>query len=171
MGSPSSGTAARAATSVEPGWILVVFEIEGRRFALPLDRVVEVHRMVAVSPLPEAPDVVEGVIDRRGTVVAVLDVRARFGLPAREVSLDQQLVVGRAGDRMVAIRVDATLGVREMSAGDVDTAATDVPGVRHVAGVTRDDDGIVLVHDLPAFLSWDEAVQLDEALDGLGEGT
>lgn len=159
--------AAHAPASLDPGatgWTLVVFEIAGRRFGLPLDDVVEVHRMVAVAPLPQAPDVVEGVIDRRGTIVPVLDVRARFGLPARKPSPDQQLVVGQAGDRTVAVRVDATLGVRAMSADEVDTVATDLPGVRHVVGVTRDDDGIVLVHDLPAFLSWDESARLDEAL-------
>lgn len=150
---------------------MVVFEIAGRRFGLPLEHVVEVHRMVAVAPLPPAPDVVEGVIDRRGTIVPVLDVRSRFGLPTRAPRPDQQLIVGRAGDRMVAMRVDATLGVRVMSADEVDTAAIDLPGVRHVAGVTRDDDGIVVVHDLPAFLSWEEADQLDEALSAQADTT
>lgn len=143
---------------------LVVTEIDGRRLALPLSDVLEVQRMVALTPLPEAPAVVEGVIDLRGQVVPVLDVRARFDLPPSAPSLSDQLVVARAGERTVAIRVGSTVGVRAVPTRSLDRTATDIPGVAHVAGVARDDEGLLVVHDLATFLSWDEARQLGGAL-------
>lgn len=154
----------RTHTALPTATGLVVVDIGGHRYALLLDDVVEVQRMVALAALPGAPAVVEGVVDLRGRIVPVLDIRTRFGLPEREATPDDQLVVARAGVRTVAIRVDATLGVRHVAATDIETGATDVPGVRHVAGVTRDEGGIVLIHDLATFLSWDEGQQLDDAM-------
>lgn len=146
---------------------LVITQLDGRRLALPLSHVLEVQRMVALTPLPEAPAVVEGVIDLRGQVVPVLDVRARFDLPPSTPSLSDQLVIARAGERTVAIRVGSTVGVRGVPTRSLDRTTTDIPGVAHVAGVARDDEGLLVVHDLATFLSWDEGRQLDGALTRL----
>lgn len=143
---------------------VVVTQLDGRRLALPLSHVLEVQRMVALTPLPKAPAVVEGVIDLRGQVVPVLDVRSRFDLPPSAPSLSDQLVIARAGERTVAIRVGSTVGVRAVPTRSLDRTTTDIPGVAHVAGVARDDEGLLIVHDLATFLSWDEARQLDGAL-------
>jgi purine-binding chemotaxis protein CheW len=62
---------------------VLVFEVAGRRYGLPADDVQELLRAVSIVPLPRAPAVVEGVINLRGKVVPVLDVRGRFRLPAR----------------------------------------------------------------------------------------
>ena len=151
---------------------LVVVVIAGQRYAFALRDVVEVQRAVAVRPLPASPEVVEGVIDLRGEFMPVVVIRVRFGLAPRAESPDQQLAIVRAGARVVAVRVDATLGVRNVELDDLDTTALDVPGVHHLVGVGRDEEGIVLVHDLAALLSWREEEELDDALrhNGLGDG-
>lgn len=63
---------------------LVVFVIDGQRYALSLGAVERVLPMVAVSPLPAGPAIALGVINVHGTIVPVVDVRRRFGLPARD---------------------------------------------------------------------------------------
>jgi len=66
---------------------LVVFDLEGQRYALPLGAVDRVLPMVAVSPLPKAPAIALGVINLHGQALPVLDIRRRFGLPTREYGL------------------------------------------------------------------------------------
>ncbi len=73
----------------------VVFRLEEQRYALHLSQVERVVSMVAVSPLPQTPAVVVGVINYRGSVVPVLDLRPRFGFPHREVGLTDHLLLGR----------------------------------------------------------------------------
>jgi purine-binding chemotaxis protein CheW len=143
---------------------VVVFELGGRLYGLPAADVRELVRAVAVVPLPRAPAVVKGVIDLRGRVVPVLDVRRRFGLPAREVDPADHFVVARAGERLLALHVDRATDLVEVGAADLADARGLVPGAEYVAWVARGPHDLVLVHDLATFLSRAEAEALDAAL-------
>ncbi|HEU0052651.1 MAG TPA: chemotaxis protein CheW, partial [Longimicrobium sp.] len=105
---------------------ILVFEVEGERYALDTGTVREVVRAVAVSRLPGAPPIVLGVIDVRGILVPVLDLRARFGLPPRAVDPAEHFVIAEAGERAVALRVDRTVGIAEVD--DASVAAPREPG-------------------------------------------
>ena len=148
---------------------LLLFTLDTHRFALPLAQVRETVRAVAITPLAGAPGVVEGVIDVRGTVTPVLDLRARFGLPPRPVSPDDHLVLAMAGDRPVALRVDRATDVATVSDEAITAAAPDDPATRHLAGVARLADGLVLIGDLAAFLSQGERAAMERALGGEAE--
>lgn len=156
----------RDGTADAPTTVLVA-EVDGHRCGLPVETVVELHRMVASVPLPEAPAVIDGVIDVHGTVVAVLDLRTRFGLSRRSASPSDHLVLVRLEDRTVALRVDRVLNVVTVSASAV-VVAPRLPHDPHLRGVARLDDGLLLIHDVGAFLSDDEAGALDDALAEFG---
>ncbi|HVY62409.1 MAG TPA: chemotaxis protein CheW [Planctomycetota bacterium] len=147
---------------------LLVFELERQRCALLAQDVVEVQRAVAAARLPAGPAIVEGVIDLRGKVVPVLDVRLRLGLPARALSPADHLIVTRVaasgGPRVVALRVDQGLELASVPAAAIEDARAAVPGARHVAGVAKLPDGLVLIHDLRGFLSLDEERSIDAAI-------
>lgn len=143
---------------------LLAFALHGNRFAVPGRCVHEVVRSVAVAPLPGAPEVVEGVINYRGRLVPVLDVRSRFGFPPRPLDPTQHFVLADAGPRLVALRVDRALELLEVPAGDIESAASVAPGTRHAGGVARLPDGLVVIHDLERFLSLDEGEALDASL-------
>ena len=88
-------------------WLsVVVFKVAEQLFALPAADVRELVHAVAIVPLPSAPAVVEGVIDLRGKIVPVLDIRSRFGLPARPVAPSDHLLIASAGEFLVAVRAD-----------------------------------------------------------------
>ncbi|MBI2494181.1 MAG: purine-binding chemotaxis protein CheW [Candidatus Rokubacteria bacterium] len=147
---------------------LVAFVIDGQRYALALGAVERVLPMVAVSPLPRAPAIALGVINVHGTIVPVVDVRRRFGLPARDFGVTTRLVIARAGRRTLAVPADEVLGVVEVAAESVVPPEALLPGIGHVAGVVALPDGLMFIHDLDAFLSPDEERRLSEALDGSG---
>jgi len=144
---------------------LVIFVIEGERYALSLPAVERVLLMVAVSPLPQAPAVALGVINLHGQVIPVLDIRRRFGLPPRDYGLTAHLLVARTSRRTLALPVDEVLGVREIAADAVIPPDAVLPGIGHVAGIVALADGLLFIHDLDAFLSLDEERQLTEALE------
>jgi purine-binding chemotaxis protein CheW len=143
---------------------LLVFALGPHRFGLPAEVVVEVVRVVASTPLPGAPATVEGVINVRGTIVPVLDVRARFGLPAADVDPDQHLILARAGPRVVALRVDRALALQAISDDAVVPVERMAPGTPLVSGVARLPDGVLVIHDIERFLSFEERERLDVAL-------
>lgn len=143
---------------------VLCFDLHTHRFGLPVAVVREVVRAVAVSALPKGPPIVEGVVNVRGRVVAVLDIRQRFGLPRREIDPDQHFIIAQAGARLVALRVDRTTDVIAVEPGAVEPASHLAPGVRHVAGIAKLPDGLLVIHDLERFLSLDESQQLDAVL-------
>ena len=147
---------------------VLVFSLNGLRYGLPVADVHEVVRAVALTPLPKAPPIVEGVINARGHLVPVLDVRARFRLPAKALTPSDFFVLARAGERLVALRVDPGLYLAQVASGDVEALDRVVSGAGYVAGVGKLPDGLVLIHDLRTFLASAESAQLVEALDSGG---
>lgn len=143
---------------------VLLFTLEGQRYALPLEEVRELVRAVRLTPLPRAPAVVEGLVDLRGELLPVLDLRRRFRLPARPLSSADHLVVAQAGRRSIALRVDRAEGLLALEPGMLDTSPQELPGVGYVAGALKLPDGLVLLHDLRTFLSEAESLELEEAL-------
>jgi purine-binding chemotaxis protein CheW len=143
---------------------ILVFELEDRRYGLPLDDVIETVRAVAITPLPQAPPMVEGILNFRGKVVPVLDIRARFRQRAKAMEIHDHLILARTGKRQVALRVDRAAGLVRVPGKDLEEAEKIVPGLEYVSGVARLPDGLVLIHDLGTFLSGPEDQALSESL-------
>lgn len=150
---------------MQPFVPLLTFELDEQRFGLLMADVQEVVRVAAFARLPKAPQVIEGVLNFRGSAVPVLDIRARFRLPARAVRTSDHLVVARAGKRMAAIRVDRVSDLIEVPAKDIEDVATVTPHSDYVSGVAKLPGDIVLIHDLSTFLSAAEAADLDRSLE------
>lgn len=149
---------------------LVMFLLQAERFALLGRAVREIVRSVAVAALPDAPEVVDGVINFRGRIVPVLDVRVRFGFPSRPVDPTQHFILAEASSRLVALRVDQVLDLLEVPADSIESSASVAPGSRRTQGVVRLPDGLLVIHDLERFLSLDEEDALDASLRAAGGG-
>ena len=147
---------------MEPSDKLVVFTLDEQQYALRLSAVHRVVRMVEITPLPKAPEIIHGVIDMQGHIIPVVNIRKRFRLPEREVRMNDQLIIAYTSRRTVAIAADAVGSVVEHTG--IIPGEEIVPGLEYVEGVTRLEDGIVLIHDLDRFLSLDEEKLLDDAM-------
>jgi purine-binding chemotaxis protein CheW len=121
---------------------ILVFELDGQRFGVLASAVAVVCRMVRITILPKAPSIVQGVINFRGKLAPVLNIRARFGLLQRSVAHTDYLIIANAGTRLAAIPVEQ------------------VPE----AGVGKLADGLVLVHNPESFLTQAEVEMLAEAI-------
>lgn len=143
---------------------LLRVDVAGTSCALPLDLVLEIHAAVALTPLPDAPEVVVGLVNRRGRPLPVLDLRRRLGLPSRAVQVEDRLVVLQLPDRDVALLVDAAVDVLEVPAAAVDEAVVRSTEALRSSGVAVLPDGLLVVLDAPAFLSSCEEEALASAL-------
>lgn len=145
---------------------LLVIEVASLRLGLLASAVVEVHPMVRVTPLPNAPDVVEGVVNVRGRVVPVVGLRARVGASPQPPRLTDHLVVVDVDGRELALHVDRAADLVSVGSEQIDAASA--PGLDAAAGVAKLADGLLVVHDLAAFLSGDETRALEDALAASG---
>jgi purine-binding chemotaxis protein CheW len=158
--SPIESSSSRPDSDQAAQW--VVFCLDADRYALPLTSVERVVRAAHVTPLPQAPSAVLGLLDVQGNILPVFNVRRRFGLPERSIDPADQFVIARTRSRTVVLVVDSAQGVIERDAVD---AATIAPDAAHIRGVIALEDGLVLIHDLDQFISQEQASALDEAIN------
>ena len=144
---------------------LLLFLVDDVQYAVRSDAVAEIVRAVAVTPLPNAPDVIEGIIDVRGRIVPVFDLRLRFGRRSRPVVPADHFILVRAATRLAALHVDRVLDLIDVDPTAIDPMGAQVPSAAQVAGVALLPDGMALIHDVDAFLSAAEAASLDSALE------
>jgi purine-binding chemotaxis protein CheW len=146
---------------------LVTFNLDDRRFALYTAAVQRVIRVVEVTPLPKAPDIVVGIINMQGQIIPVFDIRMRFHLPPRDVQLNDQMIVATTTKRTVALWVDSAGDVIEIPEEKIIAAEEILPELEYLQGVVKTHDGMVLIHDLERFLSLPEEEALGEAMEAL----
>ena len=149
---------------------LVTFKLDDQEYGLSIENVVEVVRMVAITRIPRAPDVVEGVINLRGRVVPVINLRKRFGAPPKERDLDTRLLVARIDDRVIALIVDVVSEVLKLDGDSLDASDSVATGVtEYLAAIGKLRDRLLLIVDLDAILSFDEEKQLAGVMEELEE--
>jgi len=146
---------------------LVTFSLDDRKFGLYVSAVQRIIRVVEVTALPKAPEIVTGIINLQGTFIPVCDIRKRFRMPPREVCLDDQMIIAITAKRTVALIVDSVDDVIEISEEKIIAAEKILPELEYVEGVMKTEGGMVLIHDLERFLSLPEEKVLDEAMEAL----
>jgi len=141
----------------------VVFRLRDEEFAIEVQDVREVLPLAEVIPLPQSPDSIEGIIDLRGHIVAVMDLRKQFGLQETEKTDKSRIMIVRSNRMIVGLIVD---GVREVIKISRDlihpTPAMITSQIHHryISGVVRWNGRIIVLLNLEALLTPAEAEYL-----------
>ena len=143
---------------------IVVFTLDEQPYALPLPAVVRVIHAIEIRHLPKAPEIIIGIINVKGQIIPVADIRKRFGLAAHEIDPDDRLIIADTGKREVAILVDTVTGIRDLAPGQQKQARETLPFAEYLKGVAKIDDELILIYDLDQFLSLDEEKELEQAM-------
>jgi purine-binding chemotaxis protein CheW len=133
---------------------VLVFTVGNREHALPVEDVIEVVRMVAVTPLPDAPASVMGVINMRGRIIPVIDLRTRLGMPPHDPDLSAPIIVVGRSEAAAGLVADGASEVLTLRSTAVE-APTPSPGPRSsqapaasaVSGMAHEGDRLILLLD------------------------
>jgi purine-binding chemotaxis protein CheW len=146
---------------------VLVFEVAGHRYGVEAGLVHEIVRAVRPARLPAAPAVVLGVINVRGTPAPLIDLRARFGLPASPLAPSDVFVLMQLGPRLVAFRADRAHALVKVPRDDIAQLRDAVPRARFAESTVMLPDGVLLICDVARFLDDAEQRTLDGALSAL----
>jgi len=146
----------------------VTFRLGQEQFAVPIGAVQEVVRLPDVTPVPQAPWFVEGVINLRGRIIPVMDLGKRFRLADRPRTRKTRILIVEADGRLVGLIVDAVSAVVRLPAGAIEPPPPMVSGigVDYITGVGKLGDQLVVLLDLAQVLHAED-LRRAEAL-GLG---
>lgn len=143
---------------------IVGFNIDDKEYAVDIKRIMEIiHYKDAVS-LPNSPDFIRGVIDLRGTVIPVLDLKKRLALRCQSTKPPRHMLILRLKDKAVGMVVDQVNQVYRIDENMIQAPqkllkSADTTFLR---GVYRSEEGLVFILSVDTLLSADEQAQLEE---------
>lgn len=144
---------------------LVTFRVGGEEFGLDVFAVHEILRYQAPTPMPRAPEFVEGVLDVRGMLVPIVDLRRRFETPSVEYDEDTRIVLVDFNEERLGLVVDSVTEVLRAPETAVSPPPAYIRGLaaEFVRGIVRVGERLVVLIDLDRILSSDERIALAAA--------
>ncbi|MCD4845524.1 MAG: chemotaxis protein CheW [Methanosarcinales archaeon] len=144
---------------------LVVYHLGDEEYGVEVGQVREIIRMETVTIIPKAPFYIEGVINLRGQVTTVVNMRTKFGLEDIEADQHTRIIVAELGDLIVGMTVDSVTEVMRVSRSSIEpTPSIVTSGVDSdcLKGVCKLDNRLLILMDLYKVLSEDELGQVNQ---------
>ena len=165
VSSQMEGIAATEAMTDDELLQLVTFEVGSEEFAIPILSVQEINRMMEITRVPQSPPFVEGVINLRGKIIPVVDLRQRFGMETAERNGDNRIIVVEVNGRVIGFTVDRVNEVLRIDHGIVEPAPAMVASLDsdYVQGVGKLPDRLLILLELGNLFRGDELEQLEQA--------
>jgi len=141
---------------------LVTFRLGGEEFGVDILKVQEINRSMEITKVPRAPDFVEGVINLRGRVIPIIDLRRRFGKGHKSHDQNTRIIVFEIRSMIVGFVVDSVSEVLRIKADTVEQAPPVVAGVEseYIKGIGKLDNRLLILLDLNKLISTEEEDQL-----------
>ncbi len=136
----------------------VGFRLDDTNYAIPILQIREIVMMHPVTPLPNVPDFVEGLINLRGTVIPLINLRRRFGLSSRMDDEETRTIVLAIGDQTVGCIVDYVTKVLKISSDQRRSTPISIHiGIRRfISGLAQLDKQLMILLDLSHLLDDDD---------------
>ncbi len=143
---------------------LVSFNIGEEEFGVDILKVQEINRMVDITRVPNAPDYVEGVINLRGKVIPIIDLRHRLNMTQKEVDKDTRIIVVELENKIIGFIVDAVNEVLRINKSITEAPPAMIAGIdaEYITSIGKLEDRLLILLDLERILTTEEKEVLTE---------
>lgn len=144
---------------------VVSFNLHKEEYAVEITKVKEIILLEGVTKVPQMPEFIEGIINLRGIVIPVIDLRKRFGLPCPEPDDHTRIVVTRMEDRIVGLIVNSVSQVMKIPQANIQPPPDTIAGLagEYLTGVGKVDDRLIILLDIEKIMSADEMKYLSSS--------
>ncbi len=141
----------------------VCFVVHGEEYGVPILCVQEIIRYETLTRVPQSPEFIDGVLNLRGQVIPVMNLRKKFGLPPRELDKSTRIIVVEVKKRVVGIVVDEVSEVLQISQDQIDPPppmGTQV-NANYISGMGKLEDHLVILLEIDKVLTQDEVAMME----------
>jgi purine-binding chemotaxis protein CheW len=144
---------------------VVSFRLGTEEYGVDIAQVQEIIRMVEITHVPRAPRFMEGVINLRGQLIPIIDLRTRFAMPRVDNTKSTRIIVTEIGSKRVGIIVDSVSEVLNIPLEQVEDAPDMIAGVgtEYIQGVGKVGDRLIILLDLTMVITGEEKAELENA--------
>lgn len=150
--------------SAAPDRQFAVFTLGDLEYAVDIMRISQIIQPQPIRPVPRAPEYIDGVVELRGAVIPIMDLRRRFGLEPESVARGTKFIIVRFQGRFVGFVVDRVIGVHRVPAADIRATPEWIAGPEAAVftGVCRREDHLVLLIDLAVLITSSDTLQVGD---------
>lgn len=140
---------------------LIVFRTGKEEFGVPIDAVREIIKATAITPIPNSPHFIKGIINVRGEIVTAIDIKSRFSLESDIESEAKHIVVVKQEDSLFGLMVDEVMEVLRVQKNEIKSPPSIISNIheKYISGVISHDDRLIVLLDLNVVLSGNELLQ------------
>ena len=141
----------------------VSFQLGNEEYGVEIVKVQEIIRMQDITRVPQMPDFIEGVINLRGNIIPIIDLRKRFALNVSEQTVETRIVVVSVEGRMVGVVVDRVSEVLKFSERQIEPPPAVIAGIgrEYLRGIGKVGDRLIVLLDVDRILTGKEAGSLE----------
>ena len=143
---------------------LACFRVGDQMYSLDILRIKEVIRPIKLTPVPKAPIFIEGVINLRGVVLPVVDLRKRFDQAVGQANSKTRILICVLTGKIIGLIVDEVVEVKSFTRNEIQPAPRFIKGLDtdYFLGVCQRDDDLVMIMNLEKILSSNEKIDLEQ---------
>ncbi len=143
---------------------IILFELGTSLYGIQIEKISEIIKIEDIAILPKAPPYIEGVINLRGNVVPVIDLRKRFGMPSVEKTKKNKIIVLLIGKRLFGIIVDNVLEVLALSKEDIEPSLPTASGLKaeFIESIGKYEKKLIIILDISKILQSKEDIKIEE---------
>ena len=141
---------------------LIVFRTGNEEFCIPIHDAQEIIKVVPITPIPDSPYFMRGLINVRGDVVAIIDIKTLFFLPTTDNDNPKHIIITKQKSGIFGLMVDEVVAVLRVSGADINQNPSSLINIheKYVNGVVIDENRLIILLDLASILAQEELTKL-----------
>lgn len=143
----------------------VIFRLGDEEFGIDVMNIKEIAKITTITRVPRSADFIEGVINLRGSLATVINLRKRFGFKPKEIDADSRIIIAELEDKPVGILVDAATEVLRIPVSDIEATpemVTTEISKEYLRGVGKVENRLIILLDLKQVLTKKEIEEIKE---------
>jgi len=143
---------------------LILFNLGKGIYGIPIENVFEIKKMEEITVVPKAPKFIEGVINLRGNVVPVVDLRKRFGMEKSEITKRTKIIIVEIGKRQFGLVVDSVAEVVSLSNEQIEPSLPTVSGLKaeFINGIGKMSEKLIIILEISRILQSNEDIKVED---------
>ena len=128
----------------------VVFKLNQEYYGLPIEKVISIEKIGEITRIPNAPDYIKGVINLRGEVIPVVNLKKKLNIGDNELNTNSRIIVVNEDEMIVGLVVDFSSEVLEIDREDIDKPpeTKDNQLIEYISGIGKTSDRLIIILDL-----------------------
>lgn len=134
----------------------VIFKLGKEYYGLPIEKVVSIEKMIKPTRIPNGPKHVKGVINLRGEVISIIDLRERLNMNTKEIDNNSRIIIVSEEDIVAGLIVDSSSEVIEIFKENIDNppTSTNNDSLSYISGIGKVENRLVILLDLSKILEY-----------------